>query len=193
MRVRLQPWLPAGIKQVEGLHAERAAKLYEQLQAGTARFIFAFRHVEVDDPLACLHMLSRAIPEAARQCNIALQTPLHSHFVYDRGMPLWAGAWLGWYLSKLGGIPIHRGRKLDLRAVKTIRSLLINAAMPLAIAPEGATNGHSEILSEFEPGGAQLAFWCVDDLRKAGRTEDVYLAPIGIQYFYVRPVALKIS
>ncbi|MEM8603485.1 MAG: 1-acyl-sn-glycerol-3-phosphate acyltransferase [Cyanobacteria bacterium P01_H01_bin.121] len=187
MRVRLQPWLPAGLQTVDVLQAERAVQQFQQLEAGQARFLFAFRHVEVDDPLACFYLLSRAIPQAARQAGVKLRAPVHSHFVYDRGMPLWAGAWLGWYLSKIGGIPIHRGRRLDLQAIKTVRSLLINGELPLAIAPEGATNGHSERMSTFEPGGAQLAFWCVEDLRKAGRSEAVYMLPMGIQYFYPQP------
>jgi len=34
-------------------------------------------------------------------------------------------------------------------------------------------------------GVAQLGFWCVEDLVKAGRSETVYIVPIGIQYRYV--------
>jgi len=53
----------------------------------------------------------------------------------------------------------------------------------MTVAPEGATNGHSEIVSPLERGVAQLGFWCVEDLVKAGRSETVYIVPIGgIQY-----------
>jgi hypothetical protein len=55
----------------------------------------------------------------------------------------------------------------------------------MAAAPEGATNGHNEIVSPLEPGIAQMAFWCVEDLLKAGRSEQVFIVPVGIQYRYV--------
>jgi len=35
---------------------------------------------------------------------------------------------------------------------------------------------------KLERGVAQLGFWCVEDLVKAGRSETVYIVPIGIQY-----------
>jgi hypothetical protein len=53
-------------------------------------------------------------------------------------------------------------------------------------APEGATNGHNEIISPLEPGIAQMGFWCVEDLQKADRTEQVIIVPIGLQYSYVK-------
>jgi hypothetical protein len=55
------------------------------------------------------------------------------------------------------------------------------------IAPEGATNGHSERVGPLEAGAAQLAFWGVEDLAKANRPETVVMVPINIQYRYVKP------
>jgi len=40
-------------------------------------------------------------------------------------------------------------------------------------------------------GVAQLGFWCVEDLVKAGRS--VYIVPIGIQYRYVKPSWRKLD
>ena len=57
--------------------------------------------------------------------------------------------------------------------------------MPLAIAPEGAANGHSELVSPLASGAAQIGFWAMEDLVEAGREEDVSIVPIGIQYYYV--------
>ena len=54
-------------------------------------------------------------------------------------------------------------------------------------APEGATNGHTEIVSPIEPGIAQFGFWAVEDLRKAKRSEQVLILPLGIQYHYITP------
>ncbi|GAB1538747.1 glycerol acyltransferase [Scytonema sp. NUACC21] len=187
LRVRMRPWLPTGIAQVETVNVEVLAKLYEQFQAGKIRFLIAFRHPEVDDPLCMLHLVAKAVPEIARKNGISLQHPIHSHFLYDRGMTIWAGNWLGWLFSRIGGLPIHRGKRVDRVGMKTARDLFANGKMPISIAPEGATNGHSEIISPLEPGVAHMGFWCVEDLLKANRTEEVFIVPIGIQYSYINP------
>ncbi len=192
-RFRLQYWLPAGISQIETINVETLVNLYHQFQIGKIRLILAFRHCEVDDPLSGLYLFSRAIPKIARQQNINLQAPIHSHFMYDRGMTIWAGNWLGWLFAQMGGIPIHRGKTLDLQAIKKTRELLINGKFPLTVAPEGATNGHSEIVSSLEPGVAQLAFWCVENLAKANRMETVIVLPINIQYHYINPQWSKLD
>ena len=192
-RLRFQPWLPAGISPIEIVNGESLVKLYHQFQLGKIRLILAFRHCEVDDPLSGLYLFSRAIPKIARQQGIPVKAPIHSHFMYDRGMTIWAGDWLGWLFARLGGVPVHRGRNLDLQAIKTIRNLLINGRFPLVVAPEGATNGHSEIVSPLEPGVAQLAFWCAEDLTKANRTEEVIVVPINIQYHYLNPQWSKLD
>lgn len=183
-RWRIQPWLPAGISEINIIQGETLVKLYHQFQQDKIRLILAFRHCEVDDPISGLYLISRGLPRIARQQGIKLKLPLHSHFMYDRGMTIWAGKWLGWLFSRIGGVPVHRGRTLDLRAIKYIRDLLVKGQFPLVIAPEGATNGHSEIVSPLEPGTAQLAFWNVEDLAKANRPEVVIVLPINIQYHY---------
>ncbi|MBD2256801.1 1-acyl-sn-glycerol-3-phosphate acyltransferase [Pseudanabaena sp. FACHB-2040] len=187
LRVRLRSWLPAGIRQVKCQQVKNLADYYAQFQQGKVRLILAFRHSEVDDPLSMAVLFARDLPRVAQQQGITLKPPLHSHFMYDRGMPLWAGRWLGWFFSRLGGIPVHRGRRLDLKAIKAVRERLVSGKLPLSIAPEGATNGHGEVVSPLEPGAAQLAFWCLEDLKKAGRSDRVVLLPIGLQYQYPDP------
>ncbi|MGB3755273.1 MAG: 1-acyl-sn-glycerol-3-phosphate acyltransferase [Rivularia sp. (in: cyanobacteria)] len=192
-RFRLQPWLPAGIKEIETINKETLVNLYHQFQIGKIRLIFSFRHCEVDDPLTGLYLFSREIPLVARQKNIAIKSPVNCHFMYDRGMTIWAGDWLGWLFSKLGGIPVHRGKALDLQAIKKVREILVEGKFPLVVAPEGATNGHSEIISPLEPGVAQLAFWCAEDLAKANRVEKMIVLPINIQYSYINPQWSKLD
>lgn len=187
LRFRTRPWLVAGITQIETNNVETLVEMYQKFQAGKIRFLISFRHPEVEDPFSMLYLFSRAVPKLARQKGIRLQYPIHSHFIYDRGMTVWAGAWLGWLFSRVGGFPIHRGRPLDRIALKTAREILINGRFPLTVAPEGATNGHSEIVSPLEPGVAQFSFWCVEDLLKAGRSEEVFILPVNIQYQYVTP------
>lgn len=192
-RIRLKSWLPAGIGQIEIVNGENLAELWQKFQIGKIRLILAFRHCEVDDPISGLYLFSKGIPKIAQKSSISLQYPLHAHFMYDRGMTLWAGNWLGWLFSKIGGVPVHRGKTLDLPAIKTIRELLINGKFPLVIAPEGGTNGHSYRISPLEPGTAQLGFWCAEDLQKANRYESVIILPINLKYRYIKPQWTKLD
>jgi hypothetical protein len=187
LRLRLRPWLPAGIWPVTCPNPEVLAECFHQFQTGQIRLMMAFRHSQVDDPMCLSYLFSRLVPRAASQRGFSLGRPIHSFFMYDRGMPLWAGQWLSWFFAAIGGIPVHRGRRLDLKALKAVREAMLNAPLPVTIAPEGATNGHSETLSALEPGTAQLAFWAVEDLQKAGRSEAVLLLPVGLRYLYPHP------
>lgn len=84
----------------------------------------------------------------------------------------------------MGGISVYRS-KADRTSLQFIRQTLKDGVQPLAIAPEGGTNGCSEEIRKLEPGVAQLGFWCVEDLVKAGRAEQVWIVPLGFQYIYV--------
>lgn len=172
------------IGSIEADNIEILANSYQQFQDGKIRFMLAFRHPQIQDPQCLLYLLSQLLPKAAGQKDIILQNPLHSHFIYDRGIPLWAGNYVGWLFSRLGGTPIQRG-KADWTGLRSARELFVNGKFPISAAPEGATNGLSEIISPLEPGIAQLGFWCAEDLQKANRNEQVFILPVGIKYSYV--------
>lgn len=172
--------------QVVKVEIENAAELidlYHQFQQGKTRFMIAFRHPAISDPACIAQILWNKLPTIASQQGITLRSPIHAHFIYDRGIPLWAGAKVGWVISRLGGTPIRRGA-LDRVGLRSIRDLYLNGQLPMAAAPEGATNGHNEIVSPIEPGIAQFGFWCQEDLHKADRSESVAIAPLGVRYFY---------
>jgi hypothetical protein len=179
-------WLKSKLKisRIDVAHIDRLVEVYKQSQMGKLRLILAFRHPSTDDTFCLGYLLTKLLPAGAKHHRISLTAPVFAHFLYDRGIPLWAGRIVNWLYPRLGGIPVHRGRS-DRTGLKTARDLLVNGAMPLAIAPEGGTNGHSEIVNPLEFGAAQLAFWGMEDLLKAGRDEDVLIVPIGIQYYYV--------
>jgi 1-acyl-sn-glycerol-3-phosphate acyltransferase len=170
-----------GIRRCEVSGAGRLAELYAAAQAGQVRLLIAFRHPSTADPLVMAQLIWKELPRAARRHGIRLAGPVHSQFLYDRGIPLWAGAAAGWMLARLGGIPIQRG-KLDRQALKAARHLLAKGPFPLAIAPEGATNNHNELLGPLEPGLAQMAFWGCEDLAAEGRSERVLIVPVVLQY-----------
>ncbi|CBN59408.1 MULTISPECIES: hypothetical protein [Kamptonema] len=183
---QLLPWwlkVRTPISQIEAENVKTLAHLFEQFQDSKVRFLVAFRHPNTDDPFCLAQLFWKILPQVARKEGITLKYPLHSHFIYDRGIPLWAGDTVGWLYSRLGGTPIIRG-KIDRVGLRSARELFANSRFPIAAAPEGATNGHNEIVSPLEPGIAQMGFWCVEDLYKAGRTEQVFIVPVGIQYRY---------
>ena len=191
---RLLPlWLHrAGLRSVRVEGMERLQAAMEAFQGGRSRLLLAFRHPSLDDPAVMAHLLwidlARAGPlgsEGDRRHRFRPRP--HAQFLYDRGIPLWAGAPVGWLLSHLGGCSIQRS-KLDLPALRTARALLLDGPYPFAVAPEGSTNGHNEVISPLEPGVAQLALWTADDLARAGRPESTTLLPIGLQYSFITPV-----
>ncbi|MBV6624537.1 MAG: 1-acyl-sn-glycerol-3-phosphate acyltransferase [Rivularia sp. (in: Bacteria)] len=174
------------ISQIEAENVKTLVKLVNEFQQKKIRFLLAFRHPQVEDPFSLGYLFSHIVPKVAKQEKIKLNYPVHAHFIYDRGIPLWAGSHVGWYLSRMGGTPIQRG-KADWTGLKSARNLFAEANFPMGAAPEGATNGLSEIISPLEPGIAQLGFWCAEDLQKAGRSEQVFILPVGIKYSYVSP------
>ncbi|MEH2406268.1 1-acyl-sn-glycerol-3-phosphate acyltransferase [Nostoc sp.] len=182
----LPSWInwQTAITQIEADNVEALVDVYRQFQEGKIRFMLAFRHPKTDDPLCLGYLLSQLVPKVARSQGTALEFPIHAHFIYDRGIPLWAGAHVGWIASHLGGTPIQRG-KADWTGLRSARDLFANGKFPMAAAPEGATNGLSENISPLEPGIAQLGFWCAEDLHKAGRDQQVLIVPVGIKYSYV--------
>ena len=176
-----------GITEVRVDNAEELIELYHQFHQGKTRFMLAFRHPFAVDPPCISQLLWNLLPQIAQQAGKPLPFPVHTHFIYDRGIPLWAGKQVGWLISQLGGTPIRRGT-LDRQGLRSIRDLFVSGTFPLAAAPEGATNGHNEIISALEPGIAQFGFWCREDLQKAQIEAEVAIAPLGIRYhFFVAP------
>ena len=171
------------IVDVKVKNPEELVELYSQFQQGKTRFMLAFRHPAVTDPPCVAQLLWNKLPQIAQQQGVQLHSNLHLHFIYDRGIPLWAGDKVGWLISKLGATPIRRGA-LDRVGLRSVRDLFANGRFPMAAAPEGATNGHNEVVSPIEPGIAQFGFWCQEDLLKAQREEAVAIAPLGVRYFY---------
>ena len=179
LRSLLPMWLKFScrINNITIRNLEQLAILTREFQKGQVRYILAFRHPTIDDQFVMFHLLSYALA-AENIPNFS------AYYVYDRGIPLWAGAIVTYLYPLTGGIPIHRG-KLDRQSLKTIRQFLTNGAYPVAIAPEGGTNGLSEQVGNLEPGVAQIGFWACQDLLAANRPEQVVILPVGIQYEYL--------
>ena len=181
------PWwlkFQTSIADIQADNLETLAQLYQSFHQGKTRFLMAFRHPSADDPFCMGYMIWYLLPKLAKQQGITLPSLLHYHFIFDRGIPLWAGDFVGKWYSYLGGSSILRG-KLDRQGLKSARELFAHGTLPMMAAPEGATNGHNDRVSSLEPGIAQMGFWCVEDISKAGRSEEVFIVPVGIQYKYL--------
>ena len=169
---------------LELLHRDAAADLaraFAAQQSGTCNLLIAFRHPSTRDPVVMADLLWNGIPQAARRLKLQLPRPIQLRFLYDRGIPIWAGPVIGWLLQRSGGIAIHRGR-LDRPALAQARAALAQGRYPLVVAPEGATNNLSGEMAPLEPGVAQLAFWAAEDLDKAGDERQLEVLPVGIHY-----------
>lgn len=173
-----------GIRRTETINSEGFVQICQAFLAGKARVIFAFRHPTIDDQYGLMHLFARVLPQTATQMGLKLTGPLRTYFVYDRGIPIWAGEIVSWLYPKMGGISVYRS-KADRQGLQFIRKTLTDGCYPLAIAPEGGTNGCSELIRKLEPGVAQMGFWCAEDLAKANRPEQVWIVPLGFQYIYI--------
>ena len=170
-----------GLEIRNGNAANGLARAFAAQQSGESNLLIAFRHPSTRDPVVLADLFWNRVPEAARRLKLPLARPIQLRFLYDRGIPIWAGPVIGWLLQRSGGIAIHRGR-LDRPALSQARAALAQGRYPLVVAPEGATNNLSGEMAPLEPGVAQLAFWAAEDLEKAGDARQLEVLPVGIQY-----------
>ncbi len=106
--------------------------------------ILAFRHPQSASTLCLGYLFSQLLLKVAQEQKIDLNNLIHVHFIYDRGILLWAGQHIGWIASNLGGTPIQLG-KADWMELRSALDLYISGKFPMAATPSGATNGLSEI------------------------------------------------
>ena len=166
--------------------AEALAKAFAAQQSGACNLLIAFRHPSTRDPVVMADLFWNGIPRAARRLKLQLPRPIQLRFLYDRGIPIWAGPVIGWLLQRSGGIAIHRGR-LDRPALNQAREALAQGRHALVVAPEGATNNLSGEMAPLEPGVAQLAFWAVEEMAKIQDHRSLHVIPVGIRYCWRRP------
>ncbi len=169
------------LEHCEGL--KTLADEYRRFQRGDSRLIIVFRHVHVNDAQVIFYLINNLLPKQMRRRGRPLGEPLakrpHAHFLYGRGVPLWAGKGLEFIFSRLGGVPVSH-RKLERESIDIIRSYMSEGRFPVALAPEGQVTYHNRYVYEIEPGFAQLALWTAE----AGGTGEVRVLPISQYYRY---------
>jgi len=172
-----------GIRRVETTGGRHLVELYRNLQEGRARFIIAFRHPSVDDGPLVFRLMCRIAGQEAARLGVRLARAPKGYFLSGRDVPEWGGRYLAWVFPRLGALSVFPGR-LDSPSLSAIRRCLTEAPHPLAVAPEGQVTYHNEKGGSLEPGTAQLAFWCAEDIRRQGREEEVFILPVCFSYHY---------
>lgn len=94
----------------------------------------------------------------------------------------------GWVLNHLGAYSVIRGFP-DRESLRMTRKLLAEQDRKVVIFPEGLTYQHNERLMQFQGGVAQMGFWALEDLQKAGKTPSLPLVPIALKYVCSAPHA----
>ena len=67
------------------------ARAFAAQQSGACNLLIAFRHPSTRDPVVMADLLWNGIPQAARRLKLQLPRPIQLRFLYDRGIPIWAG------------------------------------------------------------------------------------------------------
>ena len=99
----------------------------------------------------------------------------------------------GWIIQHIGGYSLERGT-VDRPSFKVTRELLGKHGTKLIIFPEGEVHLQNGTLLPFQSGVFQLAFWALEDMRKAGRTEEpFYILPVACRYRFDHDITPQIT
>lgn len=174
------------------LHPERLVQTYKDFTDGKCRMIAGFRHPYGDDPQLTAYLFHHVLPKAARKTGVKLPRFTHAHFIYGVEVPMWSGPFVRWLLPRVGAVPINHIH-MDAKGMNRIRRLFSEGTFPVALAPEGHVTYGSERILELETGTARFGFWCMEDLDKAGRKEEVRIVPVSMHYRYGKKARKQLS
>ena len=103
----------------------------------------------------------------------------------------WWGLW-GKIIQRVGAFSVVRGTA-DRASFRATRDLLALPGTRTVIFPEGEVYSQNDSLLPFHTGVFQLAFWAMDDKKKAGHIEgddaDLLLVPVALKYHYVKDMS----
>ena len=120
----------------------------------------------------------------------AAETPFH-YLACRETFDGLGGLW-GKIIQRLGAYSVVRGTA-DRESFRATRALLSAPAGKVVIFPEGEVYSQNDSLLPFHGGVVQLAFWALEDCRKAGEPDaDVCLLPIGLRYRFAQDMTAPI-
>lgn len=176
-----------GVSRVKVRGAPTLVDEYHRFRRGESRLIVAFRHPSASDAAVVGYLFGKRLPELARREGRPLPGPAFVHFLYGRGVPLWAGPPTGWLLPRLGAIPVYHQRA-DARGMRAVRAAIVAGRFPVALAPEGQVTYLNKQFGALETGTGRIAVWGDKDLRAADGTgaPKVRILPLSLEYRYGR-------
>ncbi len=144
-----------------------------------ARLVLTPNHPTISEPFV-LFALSRAA-----------QMPFH--YLANRETFGDYGGLSGWLIQRLGGYSVVRGTA-DRESFRATREILAAPAGKVVIFPEGEVYSQNDTLLPFHAGVVQMAFWGLEDARKAGDAgADVGLLPVAVRYQFVQEMSGPIA
>lgn len=176
--------LGEGIGEVRVEGEDEFVREFAGFHAGTQRLVLAFRHPSVSDAPLLAWFFARRLPRRARSRGWSVPRRNFVHFLYGRGVPVWAGAAVSWFLPRLAAIPVYH-RRNDSRGMREVRRIAAEGPFPLAIAPEGQVTYHNGSFGALEGGIGRIVEWCRQDLAAAGEAgtgRSVRILPLSIYY-----------
>lgn len=111
----------------------------------------------------------------------------------------WGGLW-GKVIRRVGAFSVVRGTA-DRASFRATRELLARPDAKLVIFPEGEVYSQNDSLLPFHSGVFQLAFWAMEDVRKAAEQSgealgnpdlSLFIVPVAIKYRFVRDMSAAI-
>ena len=112
----------------------------------------------------------------------------------------WGGLW-GGIIRRVGAFSVVRGTA-DRASFRATRELLSRPGAKLVIFPEGEVYSQNDSLLPFHSGVFQLAFWAMEDLRKAAEESgealgnpdiSLFIVPVAIKYRFVRDMSAAVE
>jgi len=172
-----------GISKIETAGIEHLIGAFQRFYGKKARVLVVFRHASLHDAPVMAYLFCRRLPAAARRMGERLGGRGHAHFLYGRGVLNWAGGGAAFLFPRIAGIPVMN-RKYDARSMRAIRQTLTDGSFPICLAPEAQVTYHNHRLGPIEAGTARLAAWCLEDLERQDRDEEILILPVACHYLY---------
>jgi len=122
--------------------------------------------------------------------SCAVKKPFYYLATRDAFEPFW-GLW-GEVIRRVGAFSVVRGT-VDRASFRATRELLGRPGAHVVVFPEGEVYSQNDSLLPFHQGVFQLAFWALEDARKADDTAPLYVLPVALKYVYARPIARDIA
>lgn len=154
-----------------------------------------FKRLEGKHTMICPNHSNRHDPQVVGM--FARAAGEHFNFVAAREVFDYDGGANGWWLQHLGVYSVVRGAP-DRESFKTTRRILSQGTKKLVLFPEGELSRQNDTVMPLESGAAQMAFWAMQDMEKAGSVigpdaekgeKTVYIQPIAMKYTYPRDVS----